>query len=260
MERDFKIEFSDSEFNRLYSEYLKQQEKFNIIAKEKINIYKKDLTKIINEYKPDCKALYDDAVDKVIKSEFAVKGETLYRGYYCPSPILDIVVGNINRGKILKRVSVKSKPTYEYGFDDQGKLVLVKHLYNEEFDNIGTESAEVILHRKNSIIGILINLDKGGEITIEAVSESIYDEQDRIESFSYGYIGEKGDIYELSKEIYSYDNEGLKTSEVYLYEGSGYSFYKYTFEHDSEGYLREYTAEPSMFSDNKYKVYLKRKV
>lgn len=260
MERDFKIEFSDSELDRLYQEYLKQQEQFEKIAKEKINIYKRDLTKIINEYQYNFKELYDTAVEKAVKKEFAIKGVTLYRGYYCPSPILDIVVGNINRGKILMRVTGRSKPTYEYGFDEQDKLVLVQHLHNEEFDNISTESAEVILHKEKSVVGILINIYKNGEKTIKAVSESIYDEQKRIVSFSYGYLSEKGNINELNKEIYSYDEEGLKTSEVYSYEGSGYSLHKYTFEHDSEGYLREYTAEPNMFSDNKYKVYIKRKV
>ena len=59
--------------------------------------------------------------------QYAVGGELLHRGYYCPSPVKDIVMGNCNRGKMIKHpIKFEQKMMYEYGFcDDQ--LLLIKH-------------------------------------------------------------------------------------------------------------------------------------
>lgn len=66
--------------------------------------------------------------------------ECIHRGYYCPSLIKDIVIGNCKCGGIIKRRTAKSERdlSYEYGFcDDQ--LIFVRQIFSErvrEFEYI----------------------------------------------------------------------------------------------------------------------------
>ena len=62
---------------------------------------------------------------RAVRREFA-SGSTLHRGFYCPCPVFEIMVGNTHRGKILKRITSRSKPTHEYGFDANGQLLWAK--------------------------------------------------------------------------------------------------------------------------------------
>lgn len=55
--------------------------------------------------------------DSIVREEQAVGGETLHRGFYYPSPVYDIVVGNVHRGNVLKRVTSRSKVIWRYGFE-----------------------------------------------------------------------------------------------------------------------------------------------
>ena len=47
-----------------------------------------------------------DQIDKtVVRREQSSGGECMHRGYYCPSIIEDIVIGNIKRGRLIKKLS-----------------------------------------------------------------------------------------------------------------------------------------------------------
>lgn len=50
--------------------------------------------------------------------QYTIGGETLHRGYYCPSLIKDIVIGNCNRGRLVRNTKKAKKITYEYGICD----------------------------------------------------------------------------------------------------------------------------------------------
>lgn len=88
------------------------------------------------------------------------------RGYYDPTLILDIIVGNISRGKIIKRKS-KNEPDFVFGFNIKNELIYVNHI-NSRFEYIfNYNGLEIGLHIKNddfNIVGITICKHKDGKI------------------------------------------------------------------------------------------------
>ena len=60
----------------------------------------------------------------VVRREQATGGACMHRGYYCPSIVMDIIVGNINRGRLIKRLKTQ-KINYTYGFDDLDRIVTI---------------------------------------------------------------------------------------------------------------------------------------
>lgn len=63
--------------------------------------------------------------ERTVRQEFA-SGSDLPRGFYCPSPCVDLIVAGTHRGKLLKRVTSRSHPSHEYGFDCDGRLLYCK--------------------------------------------------------------------------------------------------------------------------------------
>lgn len=61
-----------------------------------------ELLSLYREYEPCYDKLFDYAQSAICSTEYGRGGEFFHRGYYCPSPILDIIVGNANRGKLIK--------------------------------------------------------------------------------------------------------------------------------------------------------------
>lgn len=253
----FKIEFEDAKLNLLYENLLKERENYAKIAENEIKNQLTRLNHIYEKYKNQCELLYKNAVNAVIRKEFANKGENLHRGYYCPSPITDIVLGNASRGRILKRITSRSKPSYEYGFDKLGQLCIAHYLYLDEFDD---NHVEVILHDNKCEIGILFSINKNGHTSIESICESVFDDSNRIKSFILGHIVYKNQIDEIEIEKYYYDESGLKTVETYSWVASIYSGEKYIFKHSNNGFLSEYVCEPRMYPDEKFQVNIERKI
>ena len=54
--------------------------------------------------------------------EFGRGGREMDRGYYCPSPILDFLVGGLNRGRLLKRQPSPETYDWVYCRDKTGAL------------------------------------------------------------------------------------------------------------------------------------------
>lgn len=75
---------------------------------------------------------------ETVRKEFA-SGSSLHRGFYCPSPVFDIVVGNAKRGKLLKKVTARSKPSHEYDFDAEGRLLRCRTRSHSDGSIVSTE-------------------------------------------------------------------------------------------------------------------------
>lgn len=113
------------------------------------------------------KDLLKESCDKnTVRREFASQSRYLHRGFYCPSPVLDKIIGNAKRGRILKRITSASKPTHEYGFDVSGRL-----LWCTSFDEGSIMSTEYLIYDERAVYGITFN--KYGDI--EAITEEIYE-------------------------------------------------------------------------------------
>lgn len=203
------------------------------------------------KYNKDCSKLFDELYSKIAYKEYGIKGETLIRGYYCPSMIMDIVTGNISRGKAVKHTS--RKPSYEYGFNSDGKLLTVKYLYSYSL------SYEFLIYDGRSVIGVTFSNN-----IITSINKCTYDEFNRIKTFLYGYDLCKNKFREYYEGIYSYDENDLKNVDYrkLFYDKHTPKLDReiYSFYHNSDGLLEEYSVYPSMFSDDKFKIKIKRRI
>lgn len=209
-------------------------------------------TKIAKKYFLICKDRYSEYLSKVVRKELSSGGELLPRGYYNPSPIVDIVVGNTGgKGKLLKRITSKSKPAYEYCFDKDDKLILVNYLHSN--------CAELLEYTGDTVTGITFSNNENYEIT--QIIECKYDKSGRIISTLIARSSFNDcNINEIEKETYAYDENGLNIAEYFHYFNGILNYDRFRFHHDKEGYLTEYQSDNSAIENNTYKIAVKRKI
>lgn len=195
--------------------------------------------------------------------QYSRGGETLHRGYYCPSMVYDIIIGGANRGKLLKRF--KKPPTYSYGFDGNGNLVAAK--------NNDTKAEEVITRHGETEVGI--TFEGLAENGVSCISLAEY-RSGKI----YSYVCCNCDIYaqtvsSVYGEVYEYRHGVLHRVFYCMSGGRVRSYSKETapdwerdfdrflveFEHDTEGYLKSYRyIDPQAYAGQTFPVLLKRRV
>lgn len=153
-------------------------------------------------------------------------GLCLPRGYYCPSLLMELLITNVSRGRLLKKT--KKTPDYTYYFDE-GELKLV----GKEDADTGKTDFEWI--EKNGNIEYSIFKDAANRITISEY------EKDRIVKNRFLTVFSKSQ-YELIIEDYNYNKENKLISAMYksvsvswndFYEEE----YRFDFLYDEEGTL-----------------------
>lgn len=254
MDTDFNINFNDKKLNQAYKNYIINKSAYEnnteLISKEISR-----LTDKLKEVSNKCETLYKQSADNVVTKKYALGGSLLSRGYLCPSPIYDIVTGNCSRGRIINNYPKSKKPTYEYGFDKNGDLIIA--------NNLELNQHEFLLYDKNIILGIVFEYSQEQECEVLLINECEYDKNGRIVAYNKGECTDNS-ISFLTTEKYSYDEQGLKETEIWEIAVDNNkpiaNYTKYVFEHDTNGYLSSYTVEPSMFEDNTFKITIKRKV
>lgn len=166
--------------------------------------------------------------------ECAINGN-MHRGVYCPSPVLDLFIGGLTRGKILKRVSAASRITHKYCFNKQDQILYAESLLLDGYK-------EYILHEDNYIWGITV--DSLGHLC--ALSEECYQEG-KLKIYNYAEVSndkEQIDCYQMHSEEYFYDELGLSSCVWTEYIPMSNDIRKKmlcTFER-RDGYLHSYTA------------------
>lgn len=194
----------------------------------------------------------------VVKREELAVNATLHRGYYCPSPVFDLLVGNTKRGKILLRPSTRSKFSHRYVFDSNDDLLFV-----QTFLDSNVAATEYIVHSDSIIYGIAVN--RFGELY--QVSEEIYSQGRLIEYtlVSYNEISDSYCAHSMNRERYTYDEDGLLDCDWYdvslAVEYIRHS--KYRFKREN-GYLVSYspiTADGTQITTGQtvYKITKQRK-
>lgn len=140
----------------------------------------------------------------VVRWEYAAGCRFLHRGFYCPSLILPRVLKGAKMGKVLKRITSRSNPCFEYGFNDANQLIISKQL-----DHGTVKSTEYLFYQQDSIYGFTVNSD--GEL--ESISEEIY-KQGRLMRYSiapFSYFLEQPGCDALSREEYEIHPKGNLT-------------------------------------------------
>lgn len=204
----------------------------------------------------------------VAKYEYCsgVKGG-VWRGYYNPSPISDIVVGNANRGRRVMHPRKGCYYRYRYSFDANGKLLVAEDysealgkpqpvIYFDERRRLclaedNSEQAAVsepILWQKEFLICegrrvIAPEYDIVFTPELGTISVCDYDEQGRILRYDRLHWGLQKPVkyQKLSSEVYEYGENGLLE---FAYWGRSFADIievdKYHFNHDDEGWIVSY--------------------
>lgn len=243
---------------------------------------KNRLAEKVDYYTPLLKDLRELAVKSAVRKEYSNNENGIYRGYYCPSPVDDLIIGGCRRGKLLKRITKRTNPDREYLFDSNNRLVAVNSLLDWK-----AVQTEVLIYEDNLVTGIDIdNYDN----SVSEISECTYDSDGKIKSFLTASVSwEKAirtKIYEIELEKYSYDESGLKETEIIRYFKSykvikrmlknaiennptleaklglpdcDTSYQRYLFYHDNEGFIDKYVII-NPYGNEEYKALRKVKI
>lgn len=185
------------------------------------------------EFQTQYREMYRELSDTVVRREYARGGQLLHRGYYCPSPVFDLIVGGVKRGRLLKRLpSAKSTPDVTFGFNEKDQLVTVER---------SGGGKEFIFYPEDGLeLGIGFMSDR-----VCLVSECRF-AQGRLQTYSCCYLADGKDFH---KEVFAYDEKGLRYLDWYAFceydnNKTSYEHEKYQFEHDEDGTLSRYRAVP----------------
>ena len=211
---------------------------------------KNRLAEKVDYYTPLLKNLRELAVKSAVRKEYSNNENGIYRGYYCPSPVDDLIIGGCRRGKLLKRITKRTN-------------VAVNSLLDWK-----AVHTEVLIYEDNLVTGIDIdNYDN----SVSEISECTYNSDNKIKSFLTASISSnktiKTTIEEIELEKYSYDESGLNEAEIISYYESDKvieniikksfennltleaklglpdcdtSYERYIFHHDNDGFIDRY--------------------
>lgn len=129
-------------------------------------------------------------------------GSSLHRGFYCPSPIYDIIIGNAKRGKLRNKIVSRNKNFYQYFFDSTGELLVVDHVVDGEIIE-----KELMLYEENIRYGITV--DSSNQLV--SISKESFHNNTLMEYALLNVISIDCNslIYLYHKETYSFDTDGL---------------------------------------------------
>lgn len=137
----------------------------------------------------------------VVRQEYASGCRHLHRGFYSPSLLFPHMIYGAQRGKILSRITSRSNPCFEYGFNDANQMVLCKTLEKRK-----VQRTEFLLHEQNRIIGF--TMSSLGEL--ESISEEVYENGKPVYYVNalFASFLETPVVFSLSYEEYEFDAQG----------------------------------------------------
>lgn len=196
---------------------------------------------------------YSQVTKNITKKEYASKGDVIHRGYYCPSPVQDIIIGNNKRGKLIKNKNRFSSIGYEFGFDKNNRLICVECIENS--------TIELIEYKENYSIGYEFDISES-KPQLQSINECFFDELGRIILYIYGFR----QVYkfeELQYEQFEYNESEICFDHFVNYLCGIVSYKGYIFHHNKNGYLSSFDiVELNDKSKEKetYSIRIKRKV
>ncbi len=174
---------------------------------EKLKMTEDEYDALCAPYRLDCERIVEimkenggrqNELDIGLKSntaeiKYSAGGETFYRGFFCPSLIEDIVVGNYTRGRMCKADNPRVTGT---------------HYFDSHKKHIGTAQngqKEYISYCGNKSLGLQYC---GGELS--AVAECEYDHAGRIQTYMHAQCDHyNNSVTEYMKEVYIYAEDKL---------------------------------------------------
>jgi hypothetical protein len=219
------------------------------------------LISLAKSYAIDIQKIYQKAEESIVSREYSKGGQSLHRGYYSPSPIIDLVVGNISRGRLIKNLKKERTFHYEYGFDSNKKLLIVKSFYENKIELI-----ECLNYNNDIVLGLTFDQD----YEIVQICECKYYNGNIVQLKDTGCYVFDDSFPTFEKQIYTYGKEGIQFVDMYTYENNIHliKHMRHEFMHNTEGYLSsyktiEYRGEvvvPGYWDGHEFEIKKKRKV
>lgn len=157
-------------------------------------------------------------MEKPTFKEYAV-GSTLHRGYYHPSPVYDLIVGNTKRGRLIRN-PITTNTSHCYYYDDQRRLFRVDSLFQGR-----VAYTEYLYADEQTVYGITV--DCNGRLA--AVCREIYENGQIVALRLMRCVCMHGqyECFEYLEEHYCYDVEGLCACNYVVYRPrSEYGIYE----------------------------------
>lgn len=189
------------ERNKLFREWQKSEQARAMLSEE--NEVCQRLMEESVGYLENVDALEEHSKKNTARMEYAVRGGT-HRGPLCPSPVIEYIVGNVKRGKMLKRVTSASRVTHRYAYDKDGRLLYVEVV--SELDGM-VYWTEYIMEDNNRRLGFTVDCDG----LLCAISEEIYKER-VLKRYTYLELlptSPEPLCYNMRTEIYYYNHDGI---------------------------------------------------
>ena len=105
---------------------------------------------------------YDELLKKALAetcyTEYSKGGETFHRGYYCPRLVQDLIIGNANRGRLLKRRPAVNYD-YIYYLNEARQIIMVDYFATWEGGSKTLYTREFVFHRENAEISVEYKLN-----------------------------------------------------------------------------------------------------
>ena len=175
------------------------------------------------------------------KVSYCVQSKYMHRGCYCPSPMLDLLIDNVRRGKSAEKLPKAKKGYYKYYFDASGILVTA-----EKYDpSISAESPHEIEHIiREEAVEYGLTFVKTDPPSIMYLSKACY-ENDLIKSYAACLYNEHTPkaMWELHYEEYSYSGARLMKADVYFGISPHFNSYdmnECSFKYDDSGKIYEF--------------------
>jgi hypothetical protein len=215
------------------------------IEKE-IKMKEKYFYELAIQYKDRFEILDKEITPQCCRIELATGGYVEHRGYYCPSLIVDIVISNSNRGRLIKRPRKEPKVSYKYYFDNLDRLRCVEAFDYKEIER--QNSKEFLIYDGNKCVSVMYNT-MGVRCEMEVMTECSYDDKGRIIEYDFASFPQNPQLFEFWMEKYQYNELGL----YYVHKYHYMSFMtlmdkivankRYYFTHDEQGFLKSYTIQ-----------------
>lgn len=117
-----------------------------------------EINDLLAQYHDTIPSLYRALREQAAAWQYARGGGVLHRGWYCPSPVYDMMIGGAGRGRLLKDPArCKTPPDFAYGFDVHGQLIVVDGPYCSLTH--GPYYRETVLRKGNREIGLRMDRD-----------------------------------------------------------------------------------------------------
>lgn len=185
-----------------------------VLTTEEISKLCKEIEKVAVEYEADRERITKETEKNLVRREYTRGGEGLFRGYYCPSLVMDVIVGNVTRGKLLKKLTQK-QPTYEFGFDAHDTLLYSKSAWGIK---------EYIFRNQQAEIGVVYD-----DVlkSVRYIAKCIFENDRKLCYHLFTLL--RGKVIAAVIEQYNYTEEGISSVDYYnYYEEAGTGFGRFS--------------------------------